>query len=227
VSQLARIAVAFLAFALLPAASARPAHDWTRTVSVTADGGFRMGNPAARIQIVEYGSLTCPHCRHLAETAMTPLVDAYVKTGKASFEYRSMILNELDAAATLVARCGGPAHFFPLAETLYARQPEWIDRVQAMSPEEFARIQALPGPQERLALANAAKLFPIAAANGIPEAKAKACVTSDADADKLQAMYDAALATGIQGTPTVLVNDNVVAAGDWETLEPYLKDAGG
>ena len=51
--------------------------------AVTPEGGFRMGDPKAKIAIVEYGSLTCPHCRHFAETAVKPLVDQYVRTGKA------------------------------------------------------------------------------------------------------------------------------------------------
>src|SRR5580765_657763 len=96
------------------------AQDWTKTVTETADGGFKMGNPNAKIQLVEYGSLTCPHCRHFAETGVKPLIAKYVRTGKASYEYRSLILNGIDVAATLVARCGGPSHFFPMAAQLYA-----------------------------------------------------------------------------------------------------------
>jgi len=117
--------VGLAAFALIGAAPHAPrkaskAVDWTKTVVDTPDGGFRMGNPKAKITIVEYGSLTCPHCRHFAETAMKPLLGQYVRTGKASYEYRSLVLNGIDIAATLVARCGGAAHFFPVAEELYA-----------------------------------------------------------------------------------------------------------
>ena len=71
-----------------------------------------MGNPKAKVKLVEYGSLTCPHCRHFAETGMVPL-KAYVKSGKVSFEYRNYILNGIDVAATLVARCGGAAALLP------------------------------------------------------------------------------------------------------------------
>jgi len=83
--------VGLAAFALIGAAPHAPrkaskAVDWTKTVVDTPDGGFRMGNPKAKITIVEYGSLTCPHCRHFAETAMKPLLGQYVRTGKASSE---------------------------------------------------------------------------------------------------------------------------------------------
>ncbi len=47
-----------------PPAKAQAAHDWSRTVAMTPEGGFRMGNPAAKVKLIEYGSLACPHCRH-------------------------------------------------------------------------------------------------------------------------------------------------------------------
>src|SRR4029077_4194167 len=81
------LAVLCLSVAALPAAAkpgvrAAQSVDWTRTFSQSADGGFRMGNPEAKIAIVEYGSLTCSHCRHFAETAYKPLISEYVRTGK-------------------------------------------------------------------------------------------------------------------------------------------------
>ena len=46
-----------------------------------------MGNPAAAVKLVEYGSLSCPHCAHFAESGFKPLVDKYVDSGKVSYEY--------------------------------------------------------------------------------------------------------------------------------------------
>src|SRR5207302_8643253 len=112
--------------AAAPAKQAAKA-DWLHTYAVTPESGFRLGNPKAKLAIVEYGSLTCPHCRHFAETAMKPLLNQYVRAGKVSYEFRSFILNVIDIAATLVARCNGPAHFFPMAEGLYATHPQWVE----------------------------------------------------------------------------------------------------
>ena len=81
--------------------------DWAESFSATAEGGFRMGNPKAKFAIVEYGSLTCPHCRHFAETAYKPLVEQYVRAGKASYEFRPFLLNGLDLAVTLIAPVRG------------------------------------------------------------------------------------------------------------------------
>ena len=222
---LAAISMAMLA---APATSA-PRHkaaktqDWTKTIAETPDGGFKMGNPDAKIAIVEYGSLTCPHCRHFAETGVKPLLAKYVRTGKATYEYRSLILNGIDVAATLVARCGGPKAFFPIAEQLYATQPTWVGKVTSAQSE---KLNALPQDQMMLGVAKVTGLIPIAAAHGIPAAKAETCVQDQAAADQLQQMVQAASDKGVTGTPTFFVNDKLVAAYDWATLEPFLKDAG-
>jgi len=206
-----------------PRHKAAKTQDWSKTVAETPDGGFRMGNPDAKIAIVEYGSLTCPHCRHFAETGVKPLLAKYVRTGKATYEYRSLILNGIDIAATLVARCGGPKHFFPMAAQLYATQPTWVGKV---TDAESERLNALPQDQMMLGVAKVTGIIPIAAAHGIPAGKAETCVKDQAAADQLQQMVQAASDKGVTGTPTFFVNDKLVAAYDWATLEPFLKDAG-
>jgi len=224
-------AVATIALIPMPA-HARPviksaaSRDWTHVFSVTPDGGFRMGNPKAKVAIVEYASLTCPHCRHFAETAMKPLVSQYVRTGKASYEFRSFVLNGIDLAATLLARCNGPAHFFPTAEKLYATQSAWVDKITNLPKAEQDKLNALPDNQLMLGIAKAGNLLPIAAAHGIPTAKAATCLKDDAAAKRLVKMRQAAADSGVTGTPTFLVNGKQVAAYDWATLEPFLKEAG-
>jgi protein-disulfide isomerase len=205
-------------------AKAAARHDWTRTFSVSADGGFVMGNPKAKVAIVEYGSLTCPHCRHFAETAMKLLLGKYVKSGKASYEYRSLTLNSVDVAATLVARCDGPKHFFPIAEELYATQPTWVGKI---TDADTDKLNALPPSEMMLGVAKAAGLISIAGSHGVPAAKAEACLKDQAAADQLAQMGQAAQDRGVQGTPTFFVNGKQVPAYDWETLEPFLKEAGG
>ena len=222
-------ALALGAVALVGAAPHAPrksskAVDWTKTVVTTLDGGFRMGNPKAKITVLEYGSLTCPHCRHFAETAMKPLLNQYVRIGKATYEYRSLVLNNIDIAATLVARCGGPSYFFPMAEELYSTQATWVGKIDDHAAET---LNALPPEQQMLGVAKVTGLLPIAAKHGISPAKAEACVSDQAAADQLEQAAQAAVAGGIQGTPTFFVNGKRVAAGDWVTLEPFLKEAGG
>jgi protein-disulfide isomerase len=225
-------ALALLGVPAAPA-SAKPVHkaqvsrDWTHTFAVTPEGGFRMGNPAAKVAIVEYGSLTCPHCRHFAETAVKPLIDEYVRTGKASYEFRSFVLNGIDLAATLVARCDGPAHFFPMAEQLYATQPEWIGKIEKLPQDQKDKLDALPESELMLGIAKVTGLLPMAAAHGIPAAKATGCLKDESAAKGLMKMVQAGSDLGVQGTPTFFINGKKQPVYDWATLEPFLKEAGG
>jgi protein-disulfide isomerase len=207
-------------------AAAKPASNWAETYSATPEGGFRMGNPGAKVALVEYGSLTCPHCKHFADTGGQPLLQNYIRTGKVSYEFRPMILNGIDLAATLVARCGGPSHFFPITAKLYATQDSWASKISNMPEDEKNKLRALPVGQMMAGIAEKGGLVSFAAANGIPAAKAEACLKDDAAASKLAQMYQAAMDKGVNGTPTFFVNGKRVDAIDWPTLEPFLKGAG-
>lgn len=227
---LAAITGALLVAPTVAAATpARPAaaHDWTRTVMATPQGGIRMGNPKAKLALVEYGSLTCPHCRHFAETAVKPLLDQYVRTGKLSYEFRSFILNGPDIAATLLARCGGPGHFFPIAEQLYATQPTWTGKVSDLPKDQQDRLNALPESELMLAIAKMTGLIPVGAANGIAPSKAQLCLTDKKATLALAKVRQAGEALGVQGTPTFFLNGKQIAAYDWDSLQPFLRKAGG
>src|SRR5258705_11286959 len=62
--------------------------DWTQTVSLTPDGGMLMGNPDAKLKLIEYGSPTCPHCPEFGEEAAPPAMNAYCKSRPVSGECR-------------------------------------------------------------------------------------------------------------------------------------------
>src|SRR5689334_10704402 len=114
-----------------PPAKAPATHDWTHTVAATPEGGFRMGNPAARVKLIEYGSLACPHCRHFEETGYKPLLQGYVRSGKVSYEFRNLLISGPDLAISLLTRCAGPAKFFPMAEMVYATQTDWQKKIES------------------------------------------------------------------------------------------------
>lgn len=236
VSRVASTIIAVASLLLAPAAAAgtpakaaRKTHatNWARSFSATEQGGFRMGNPKAKFAIVEYGSLTCPHCRHFAESAYKPLVEQYVRTGKASYEFRPFLLNGLDLAVTLVARCGGPSRFFPIADQLYATQPDWEGKVLKMSESEQQKLGALPQDQMLQSYAKISGIFGVASAHGIAPARAEACLRDSKAAEALVKIEKDASDQGVHGTPTIFVNGKQVPAYDWATLEPFLKDAGG
>ena len=228
---------AVLAFALAGAvagsgglAAALPAPvrvaDWTRIISATPEGGFRMGNPAAAVKLVEYGSLTCPHCAHFTAEAAAPL-RARVRSGKVSYEFRNYILNGIDVTASLVARCTPPQHFFALIEELYATQPTWVGRISGLPQEEKDKIRPLPTGERLVRLAEVGGLIPVATRHGLPAARAKQCLADKAGLDRLSAMADAAEARGVEGTPTFFINDQRIPGMTWAEIDAALKAAGG
>ena len=210
-----------------PAAQKVATADWSRTVVATPEGGFRLGNPKARVKLVEYGSLTCSHCRHFAETGMGPLIKNYVRSGRVSYEYRNMILNGIDVSVSIVARCGGAARFFPVTEELYAKQDQWIGKVADLPKAEKDKLEALSESQRLQRIAEITGVLPIAARHGVPPAKAKACLANKAALDRLVKMRAQANALEVPGTPTFFINGKKADAGDWSSLEPLLKAAGG
>jgi protein-disulfide isomerase len=225
--------VASLMLVLAPAAAqARPvaraaaAHDWTKVVAITPAGGFRMGNPAARVRLIEYGSLACPHCRHFEEDAFKPLLQGYVRTGKVSYEFRNMVLNAPDIAVSLLTRCAGPAKFFAMAQTVYATQPDWEKRLEAISAADRDAIDQMTDQQKLVRYAELGGLTDIAAQFGVTPARAGQCLADPKGLERLLGMSRAANAIGVTHTPTFAINGKIRSElATWDEVEPALKAA--
>lgn len=200
---------------------------WTDVVSQTEQGGFLMGNPDAPVKLVEFASMTCPHCREFEEQGMQPLIDTYVKTGQVSFEFRNFVRDRFDMAAALVARCGGPKRFFPLTRGLFAEQAEWVDRLSKLPQDQLAAVQNLPPSQVFVQIAQLAGFQQWAAQRGLPSAQTTQCLKDEAAVNKLVEMNSEAVETfNIPGTPSFAINGELVKdAATWDALEPAIKDA--
>lgn len=198
--------------------------DWTQTVTLTPEGGFRMGNPDAKVKLVEYASLTCPHCADFAKQAAGPLEADYVRSGKVSWEYRTFVLNAIDVSASLLARCQGPGPFFKLVEQVYADQANWVGKFQAISAADQARISALPEQAQFAELAKVGALDQFFGSRGVPSGKAQACLTDKAGLDRIIAIRDRGTSQDkITGTPSFLVNGKLAdGVFDWPTLKTRL-----
>lgn len=223
---LAAVAVAGLSPAAASAAKAAPARDWSKTVVATPDGGFRMGNPAAKVKLVEYGSLACPHCRHFEETGYKPLVQNYVRTGKVSYEFRNLLLNTPDISVSLLAHCAGPGKFFPMSVEVFATQPQWEDKLTALTGEQKAEIQKLSDSEQIVRFAELAGFPQVAAHFGLTAAQTHQCLTDDKGLHRLLGITEKAEGSGIDHTPTFIINGKVTDAALWEQLEPLLRKAG-
>ena len=228
-----RTAICLAAALLLPATSvaARPAakpaavRDWSRTVALTPEGGFRMGNPDAKVKLIEYGSLACPHCRHFEEAGFAPLVQKYVRTGRVSYEFRNLLINGPDISISLLTRCSGPANFFAMSKYVYDAQPQWQKKLEDMSDADKAALGNMSTQQQIVRYADMAGMGQIAARFGVGAVKAKQCLADPAGLQKLLDMTKAAEASGVNHTPTFLIDGKVNDAATWEELEPDLKKA--
>jgi protein-disulfide isomerase len=149
-----------------------------------------LGKDDAPVTIVEYASMTCPHCAHFAETVYPDLKKNYIDTGKVRFIFREFPLDSLAAGAAMLARCADKDKFFPLIETLFQTQKTWV----VDKP-----IPAL------MALAKQA---------GFSEQSFNACLTDQKMLDQMQAEQKRATNKfGVNSTPTLFVNGKKQVGG--------------
>jgi protein-disulfide isomerase len=189
-----------------------------------------MGNPNAPVKLVEYGSLTCPHCREFDEVGAPKLINDYVKTGQVSYEFRNYVRDAFDLTASLIARCNGAKSFFPLSRALYKDQPKWVEKIQQTPQEQLEGLQSLPPNQEFLAMAKIAGFQDWAAARGVPVAKSSQCLTDENAVNQLVQMTSDATAQypDFAGTPTFIINGKMLEkTATWDVLEPQLRSAVG
>jgi protein-disulfide isomerase len=169
------------------------------------EGDFMIGSDKAPVTIIEYASMTCPHCAHFSETTFPELQKRYIDTGKVRFTLRPFPLDALAAAGFMLARCGGKDKYMPMVETLFAKQPQWLVK------------EPLPPLKE------IAKQF------GIGESEFNDCLANQKLLDGIQAVRDhAAQKLGVNSTPTFFVNGKKLV-GDVsidqlaKEIDPYLK----
>src|SRR2546423_8877539 len=119
-----RVVVLSLGGALPAAAQGTPGADAARQLSVQP--GIRvLGKADAPITIIEYASLTCPHCAHFEVDVLPKLKAKWIDTGKAKLVLRDFPLDEPALRAAMVARCAPPERFYPLVDTFFAQQEQW------------------------------------------------------------------------------------------------------
>uniref|UniRef100_UPI001A9C8468 thioredoxin domain-containing protein n=1 Tax=Sandarakinorhabdus oryzae TaxID=2675220 RepID=UPI001A9C8468 len=207
-------------------AAAAPA-DWATRFAATPQGGILVGNPNAAVKLVEFGSLTCPHCRHFHETGFPVLRARWVSAGQVSYEYRPFSLNGVDLMAGLLLQCQAAPQAWALVNRIYARQDELMTPFTQIPEAERTRIQGLPPEQVGPAMAIAGKLPEFAAAAGIPRARYDACLAAKPGMDRLMAIRaDAVQTHNLQGTPSFLINGKMQTdVFDWTALEPLLTAA--
>lgn len=181
----ALVAVLSLAGSLPAAAQApsKPGPDAAKLLAPTAQDRI-LGKPDAPITIVEYASLTCPHCAHFDKDVLPKLKQKWIDTGKAKLILRDFPLDEPAMRAAMVARCAPPDRFYPLVDTFFADQEKW------MTAKDY-----------RAALERLAKL------GGVGDKEFKTCISDKKLEDQVAgSRLAAAKDLGVDATPTFFVN---------------------
>ncbi|MCR9138906.1 MAG: DsbA family protein [Alphaproteobacteria bacterium] len=143
-----------------------------------------LGDADAPVKIVEYMSMTCPHCAAFHNDTFKQIVTDYVDTGKVQFILREFPFDPRATAAIMLARCAPEDKFFPMVDVFMQQQSVW------------ARAQ-----DARQALLDISKLA------GFTQETFEACLTNQKLVDDVNAVRTkAAEQFGVNSTPTFLIN---------------------
>ena len=168
-----------------------PAPNGTVSNLKLTDKEYAMGPADAKVVLVEYASLTCPHCAQFHTSVLPGIKKEFVDTGKIRYVYRDFPLDRLALGAAMVARCAGRDNFFGFVDTFYAAQGQWSRASNPIS-----------------ALSNLAKL------GGMSKSKFEACL-KDVEIQNgiLKQRLEASNEFKVQTTPTVFVNGERYGGG--------------
>jgi protein-disulfide isomerase len=211
-----------MTIALLPSATgdalAGQARDWRTTVAPLPDGGYRIGDPAAPVKLVEYVSYTCPACGYFVRDSKAVLMDDMVRRGRVSVELRQTVRDGLDLTAAMLVRCTAPANLYPAHQAVFDAQATILEKAGSFKPAEGAAPEAQMAAVARhtglTTLLQPRLARPVAA-----------CLSNAGDRDRLVAQTQAAFQK-ISGTPSFEINGKPATGHDWASLEPQLRAAG-
>lgn len=194
--------------------------DWTKTVTVTPQGGFILGNPNARTKLVEYMSYSCPHCAAFANEAMAELKTGWIKRGALSIEYRNFVRDPFDLSASLIARCGGQARFLANHEGIFSTFEAWVAKAESYAPaKEADRTTQLSD------IADKVGFIALATRNGLTADAARKCLADPKALDTIMALRAGALKDypDFEGTPTFILDGKWLSGvHGWAQLKPLL-----
>jgi len=184
VAFLAVFATMTLSPALAPAADSTPgASDATSLLAIGKDDRI-LGSPTAPITIVEYASMTCPHCAHFSDEVLPEIKKKWIDTGKVKWVLRDFPLDDEAVHASMIARCAPHDRFYAFIDALFADQANWA-----------------AAPDYQAALARLAEL------GGMSKDQVDACLKDETLRNQvLNSRLVAANQLGVNATPTFFVN---------------------
>jgi protein-disulfide isomerase len=212
-----------IAAAALSFAAAKPAGqvNWIAKVQALPSGAHRIGNPEAKIKVIEYVSYTCPHCAAFEKEASGELAIGLIRGGKGSIEYRPYMRNIIDIAASLLVGCGDASQFALNHSIVMRNQEKWMANYQDSQPKRWAAIPDFAGRMR--AVASDLRLYDQFEPRGYRRGDLDRCLADEAQSKKFALENQTAESIGaVNGTPSFLINDVPQDAHDWVSLRPAL-----
>ena len=229
-TQFRRAAVAALAGGALllftGATPAKPAPRWSSTITTTSIGAYSVGNPAAKIKLVEYFSYTCHICGDFAKAGAAPLKAQYIDKGLVLFEYRNLVRDPVDMTAALLARCGGAKAFTGNHQAIFANQPAMLTRItKATQAQKDAWFTGTAGERAGK-IAAGTGLRALMSARGYSVASQTACLNDAVAQAELTGMTNIGRnADRVEGTPSFFINGRNAEVTAWSALKSRLDAA--
>jgi protein-disulfide isomerase len=212
IAAAAGLALAGTAFATpaLLAAPAAAADDGGGTDGVPAavtdlgDHEHVLGDPDAPLTIIEYSSLTCPHCADFHSETLPKLKENWIAPGKAKLVFRHYPLDRLALAGAMLTDCFEGKRFFAVLDMLFAKQEQWV-----RSDNPGRQLQKLAGQA------------------GMDSGTFEQCISDQDAAKRILDKRDLGRnKAGIEATPTFLVEGRKIqGARSYETFADALKAA--
>ncbi len=164
-----------------------------------------IGPADAKVTIVEYFSMTCPHCAEFANRVYPEVKKKYIDTGKIRFVFREFPHNNRAYAASMLARCAGDDKAVPMIEALFETQADW-----AFKPENAAFKTAL---------------LEVAKQSGFTQETFDKCLSDDKLLQDIAAGHSRANeAFGITRIPTLFINGKkLVGEATFAAVEKALE----
>jgi protein-disulfide isomerase len=161
-----------------------------------------LGNPAAKVKMLEYASASCAHCARFNNEVFPAFKAKYIDTGKVHYTLKEFLTppNEVAAAGFLLARCAGKDKYFTVLDSIYQNQ------AQMFQSGDFR-----------------GGLLRIAQSSGMTEQQFNTCISDDAARKALEARVEKHIRDDkISSTPTFIINGKNVGEGEI-TLEQLDK----
>ncbi|MEM8918073.1 MAG: thioredoxin domain-containing protein [Pseudomonadota bacterium] len=199
---------------------------WSDRITTSPEGGHVMGNPVAKFRLTEFMSYVCPRCGQFERDSHKPLKANFVDRGHISFEVRHLVLNRLDMAAALMARCGPRTRFFDDHNAMLGNQMTMLRRFDALDTKAKAEAGKGTVNERLIKTAEGAGLFIFMQDRGYTRAELVACLSDKKQQDMLTAMTDYAVKLvepARAETPTFTLNGKYIGnVRDWAPLEAGL-----